>query len=44
MRVLVLPDAHGNSTPLEIAKRFVNEVDKVIFLGDYVDSHEEGNN
>lgn len=44
MRVLVLPDVHGNSTPLEIAKRFVNEADKVIFLGDYVDSHEEGNN
>ena len=38
MKILAVGDTHGETTPLEIAKSKINEVDKVIFLGDYVDS------
>lgn len=38
MRILVVGDTHGDRTPLEIAKAHIDEVDKVVFLGDYVDS------
>lgn len=39
MRVLVLPDTHGNSRNFESIQKHVSSVDKIIFLGDYFDSH-----
>lgn len=44
MKVLAVPDTHGNPNTLEIAKKHETEVEKIVFLGDYVDSHVEGNN
>lgn len=38
MKILVYPDIHGNKDWKDIASSKINEVDKVIFLGDYVDS------
>lgn len=37
MKVLVIPDVHGTHC-WEVAKEKINEVDKVVFLGDYFDS------
>lgn len=39
MKILVIPDIHG-SHHWEKAKDFIKDVDKIIFLGDYVDSWE----
>ena len=38
MKVLQVGDVHGDKTPLELAKKYVNEVDMVVFPGDYADS------
>ena len=38
MRVLVIPDVHQTDIGLNIAKKYIDSVDKVVFLGDYVDS------
>lgn len=45
MKVLVIPDVHGNERVLENAKKVYEEgrADKVIFLGDYCDSHDTFN-
>ena len=43
MKILVLPDIHGRPFWTKPSKR-VNEYDKVIFLGDYMDPYPfEGN-
>lgn len=41
MKILVYPDIHGNKDWKDIMSSKINEVDKVIFLGDYVDSFKE---
>lgn len=38
MKVLQVGDVHGDKTPLELAKKYINEVDMVVFPGDYADS------
>jgi predicted phosphodiesterase len=38
MKVLQVSDVHGDKTPLELAKKYINEVDMVVFPGDYADS------
>ena len=44
MRVGVIPDIHGNKNFEQKIESLLNEgVDKIIFLGDYCDSHVEGN-
>ena len=44
-KVLVLPDVHGNKIVLENAKAAYEKYkpDFIVFVGDYVDSHTEGN-
>lgn len=37
MKILIIPDVHG-SYNWKIAKEKINEVDKIVFLGDYFDS------
>lgn len=44
MKILAIADTHGNKVSLKIARKYVDEVDRVIFLGDYVDSHQPENN
>lgn len=39
MKILVIPDVHGTHH-WEIAKEKINEVDKVVFLGDYINNWE----
>jgi len=44
-RILVVPDVHGRTFWKEPAKRYLDEVDKIVFLGDYLDPYrDEGNN
>lgn len=38
MKILAVGDTHGDETPLSIAKDHIDEVEKVIFHGDYADS------
>ena len=40
MKILCVGDTHGSYIPLNIAKEKEPEVDKIVFLGDYVDSYE----
>lgn len=37
MKILIIPDVHGTHQ-WEKAKDYVNKVDRIVFLGDYVDS------
>lgn len=37
MKILIIPDVHG-SHEWEVAKEKINEVDKIVFLGDYFDA------
>lgn len=37
-RVLVVGDTHGEDTPLNIARKNIDNVDHVVFVGDYCDS------
>ena len=39
MKILVIPDLHGNDIWEKIVEQEINNVDKIIFLGDYVDSY-----
>lgn len=39
MKILTIPDLHGKSVWNECCKHFINDVDKIIFLGDYVDDY-----
>lgn len=39
MKILVIPDLHGNDIWEKIIEQEINNVDKIIFLGDYVDSY-----
>ena len=38
-RLLVTPDVHGRDFWIEPCEKYVNEVDKIIFLGDYHDPY-----
>lgn len=38
-KILVIPDVHGRSFWKEPAYRYIDRVDKVIFLGDYLDPY-----
>ena len=42
MKILVIPDVHGR-TFWHVAKEIVDNVDKVVFLGDYLDPYPEEN-
>ena len=39
MRVLIVPDTHGNSRNFLSIQKHVDSVDRIVFLGDYFDSH-----
>lgn len=39
MRVLILPDIHGRSFWKEAVKKHLDDCDKVVFLGDYLDPY-----
>lgn len=43
MKVLFIPDVHQTYEGLEYAKKHVDEVDKIVFGGDYVDNWESEN-
>ena len=38
-RILVIPDIHGESFWKEPVHKYIDQVDKVIFLGDYLDPY-----
>lgn len=40
-RIMVIPDVHGRVFWKEPVKKFIDLVDRVIFLGDYLDSYED---
>lgn len=42
-KILVIPDEHGRSFWKNAVSKFENDVDKIIFLGDYVDSYPDEN-
>ena len=45
MKVGIIPDVHGNKNyEQKVASLVKAGVEKIIFLGDYCDSHDEGNN
>ena len=39
-RVLVVPDVHGRTFWKEEVSKWLEDVDKVVFLGDYLDPYE----
>lgn len=39
MKILVISDLHGKTIGLEKAKEELNDVDRVVFIGDYCDSY-----
>ena len=41
MKILIIPDVHGRSFWKEAVEQHMDECDKVIFLGDYVDPYED---
>lgn len=43
-RILVVPDVHGRLFWKEPVRKYINTVDRVVFLGDYLDPYkgEEG--
>lgn len=41
MKILVVPDVHGNQEMLEIVKKQISLVDKCVWLGDYINSFNE---
>lgn len=43
MKILAIGDIHGNNDILEQIKLIANEYDKIIFIGDYVDSFKNSN-
>lgn len=42
-KILVIPDVHGRVFWKEPVIRFIDEVDRVVFLGDYLDPYENEN-
>ena len=38
MKILSLGDTHGSEMTLKIANKYKNEVDHIVFHGDYCDS------
>ena len=40
-RILVIPDVHGETFWKEPVQKFIDEVDRIIFLGDYLDPYPE---
>ena len=40
-RIMVVPDVHGRVFWKEPVKKYIDAVDRVIFLGDYLDSYED---
>ena len=41
-RILVVPDVHGETFWKEPVSRYIEDVDKIIFLGDYLDPYNDG--
>lgn len=39
MKILIIPDQHGQSNGLKVAKEKIDEVDFVVFLGDFFDNY-----
>ena len=40
-KILVVPDVHGRIFWKEPVARYIDSVDKVVFLGDYLDPYDE---
>lgn len=41
MRVLVIPDIHGETFWKEPVQKYIDQVDKIVFLGDYLDPYRQ---
>jgi predicted phosphodiesterase len=41
MKILIIPDVHGRSFWKKAIEQHMDECDKVIFLGDYIDPYED---
>ena len=41
MRVLVVPDIHGETFWREPVQKYIDQVDRIVFLGDYLDPYQE---
>ena len=41
MKILIIPDVHGCTAWLDSFKKYHNDVDHIVFLGDYLDSFNE---
>jgi len=41
MKILVIPDIHGRRFWKEVVKKYINKVDKIVFLGDYCDPYQD---
>jgi len=42
VKILALGDTHGRGTWYPIVTKYIDAVDKIVFIGDYFDSHEIG--
>ena len=40
-KILVIPDVHGRIFWKEPVKKYMDAVDRVVFLGDYLDPYED---
>ena len=40
-RILVVPDIHGETFWREPVQRYIDQVDRIVFLGDYLDPYSE---
>lgn len=40
-RILVIPDVHGETFWREPVQKYINQVDRIIFLGDYLDPYRD---
>jgi predicted phosphodiesterase len=41
MKILIIPDVHGRSFWKDAVEKYMDECDKVVFLGDYVDPYRD---
>lgn len=40
-RVLVIPDIHGETFWKEPVQKYIDQVDRIVFLGDYLDPYRQ---
>ena len=41
MKILIIPDVHGRSFWRDAVKENIDDVDKIVFLGDYLDPYQD---